>query len=397
MRSNGRLYSAHATKITAALGLLAGTLSPHYSAYAQTTAPGTEQSIIVPPAPPTGSISITGKELTGEYLQTFLNSTASSLGSNLQGLEQNLNDLSQLGTDDTKKRLNAFGTTYGNLPTLGSNLASALSNMNVKSLMENASNISDQLPKLLSDFTDAEIDLAKTGPSQDDIKAAMNSENPGKSLSEMVKSGAISPQFQAAQTNLFHMVIKLMLVNNAVCALNSNIESVKNTYTNLLNLANQPPSVLVSMKNLGPQISAIDSLSISQFGGLSQLGDKLGFVNAQLDALHKAGGLKSLGDPKAPTIGTLGQFDDQLEKLYSMISDTNNEMGRTLGSSGNARFIIQFDTSDLKEIGAKASNGAAKAADTKAAATSDAVASTKAAIEKNASDNAAATDKTSNK
>jgi hypothetical protein len=357
--------SSHFTRAKARIAVLALALSLPQGFYAHAkihpdapqggpaaASPATpEQPIIIAPQATSGSISLTGGEL-GANIQGFFTSSASTLGGNLQVLGQNLTALSQYNTPENQQVLDKLGTTYANIPSLGTNFKSGLAAIKIDAIGKSASAINEQLPKLMKDFSDAEVNLAKLAPPQEDIKAAQNAPDPQKAMEEM--SAKISPAFQTAQLNLFKVMYKVVKTNNAICALNSNIDSLRNTYGNLLTISSQPPSVIIQMHSLPQKLGALNGLAINQFGGLAQLGGSMESMVASLDTLQKGGGLKQLGDEKAPTGDMLGQFGDGLEGFYSLVSEANADLGPTLGG-GKAKPLFELPPDKLKELTEKAS------------------------------------------
>jgi hypothetical protein len=330
---------------------LTTSMHPPHPAANVPTATTPEQPIIVAPQPSSGNISLTGEEL-GPNIQGFFSSSASTLGGNLESLGRNLAALSQYNTPENQQVLDKLGSTYGNIPSLGTNFKSGVASIKIDVIGRNASTISEQLPKLMRDFSDAEVNLAKLAPPQEDIKAAQNASDPQKALEEM--STKISPAFQAAQLNLFKLLYTVVKTNNAICALNSNIESLRNTYGNLLAISSQPPSVIIQMHNLPQKLGALNGLAISQFGGLAQLGGSMESMVASLDSLQKGGGLKQLADEKAPTVDMLGQFGGGLEGFYSLVSEANADLEPTLGGS-KTKPLFELPPDKLKELTEKAS------------------------------------------
>lgn len=314
--------------------------------------PVSAQEVIIPPKPPTNNLVI-NFETMGDF-QKFSTQAATNLSTNIQDLQKNLTELSELDTADNRKTLNKFGGTYANLPGLGNDLSTAISSIKADKMNESMNAVSDALPKIAGDFMEGELSLSKSmGPGQDQMKSLTPGDNNSmtsvqdKSLS-MVKDGTISKPYMAAQGNLGGTPIKMMLMNNNMSALNSNVTSIISTYRNLLSLSAQTPSSIMNTPNLTQQVGAFDGFALSQFGGLSRIGETFGKINASYEILSANGGVKSISNPDGVANGALANFNNGLGRLSSQASSISSAAGSTLGNGGHPKPLYEYDPTQVK-------------------------------------------------
>jgi hypothetical protein len=269
--------------------------APLQHASAQTSPQSTDEAqIIVTPEP----ISVDPNSYSP------LRGPGSMLTTSLQTLQLNLANLAALNTPANQQKLNDLGVNYAHASALGSDLGTAISNINVSQMTDDSNGIGQQVTTLFNgdQFIKSLVGVRSL--------AGEEKQSVGKNLSESM--GSISK------------------LNTNIAELNANIVSLTKTYNNLLDLSTKDPAELAAMPNLAPAIDSVEALAVGDLNSLAGLSSSFTSARHDLSEFQKAGGFSNVSKPDSQANAALGQANLSVTALADQTFGINVALEQTL-------------------------------------------------------------------